>query len=493
MINISEKEFSEHFNNYATIPIYDSVVLDSETPITILYKFINEKNFVFLESISDHILDDRYSYLAFNPYKYISFSPNSVSINNETFPCDNMYDFIQEIHNTYAVPNDAPFPSFTSGLLGNISYEAMKYLEDVPIPEKRTLNTPIAQFIMPRTLIVFDRFYNEIKIINTVFKEEYTTYSPTIYKNTLVEIQKIKAQLLAPLRDPVEPLRPMLDPYQPIPFEANYDDATFMKNIEKAKNYIKAGDIFQIQISRRASMPFKGDPIMLYRHLRNYNPSPYLYYLKFDNEHLIGASPELLVDVESRKMIIRPIAGTRKRYSKEKIEKEIIHELLNDEKEKAEHIMLVDLARNDISRACKNGTVVVDELMNIEKYTHVIHMVSNVIGELNDNCTSIDALKFGFPAGTVTGAPKIRAMEIISELEPDQREFYSGGVLFLDMKSNLKTALCIRSLLVKNDKVHTQAAAGIVADSQPKMECKEVMNKMRACLTAMAQYSGEPQ
>lgn len=490
MINISEKEFSSLFEKYATIPVYDSIVLDSETPITILYKFINEKTFVFLESISDHIADDRYSYLAFNPYKHIVFSQDEMKINNNVFPCTNMYEELQKIHNHYAIPEDAPFPSFTSGIIGNVSYEAMQWLEKVPMAPKRALNTPLAQFILPRTLIVFDRFYNEIKIISTIFKEEHTQYSTSIYENAIRDIQHVKEQLLTPLSTPIEPLKPMLDPYHPITFDSNYDEDTFIKNISIAKEYIKAGDIFQIQISRRASMPFNGNPIMLYRHLRNYNPSPYLYYLKFNEEHLIGASPELLVDVDSRKMIIRPIAGTRKRYSKDRTEKEIIQELLNDEKEKAEHIMLVDLARNDISRACKNGTVIVNDLMFIEKYTHVIHMVSDVVGELNDNCTAIDALKFGFPAGTVTGAPKIRAMEIISELEQDQREFYSGGVLFLDMKSNLKTALCIRSLVVKDNRVHTQAAAGIVADSQPEMECKEVMNKMRACLTAMAQYSG---
>jgi anthranilate synthase component I len=489
-LNINKQEFSAFLDKYSTVPVFESFILDTETPITLLYKFLTEKDFIFLESISEHTLEDRFSYFAFNPYKSISCTDTSFKINDEVFTEVNLYDFLQSIHDKYVLPKDCPFPSFSSGLIGSISYEGVQHLETVAVPNKRALNTPLAQFMIPRNLIVFDRVFNEIKIIHNSFREEVGKSVDEIYKEAIGTIQDIKTRLLAPLSAPIEHLKDALDPYESIQFKSNIDEETFKQNIKKAQEYIKSGDIFQIQVSRRAKMPFKGEPIMLYRHLRNYNPSPYLYYLKFDDSHFIGASPELLVDVEDRKMIIRPIAGTRKRYSKRKNEKEIIHELLNDEKEKAEHIMLVDLARNDVARACKMGTVKVNELMYIEKYTHVIHMVSDVVGELRSECTAIDALKYGFPAGTVTGAPKIRAMEIITELETEQREFYSGGVLFLDFKDNLKTALCIRTLLVKDGEVHTQAAAGIVADSTAEMECKEIMNKMRACLTAMVQYSG---
>ena len=210
--------------------------------------------------------------------------------------------------------------------------------------------------------------------------------------------------------------------------------------------------------------------------------------MKFDDYALVGASPEILVNVDNDKMIIRPLAGTRKRYSKEKTEPETCEELVNNEKEIAEHIMLVDLARNDIGRACELGSVAVTELMNTEKYTHVIHMVSEVEGTLRKECTSVDALKYGYPAGTVTGTPKIRAMEIISELEEEQREFYSGGVVFLDFTGDLKSALAIRSIAVKDGVAYTQAAAGIVADSLPEDEFKETKNKMRSCLSAMHQF-----
>jgi len=489
MINLNEKEFSEYIDRYPTVPIFSSFLLDTQTPITILYKFLNEPSFVFLESISEDAQNDRYSYLAFNPYKTISVEANKLIINGESYENKSLYNALQELQNQYILPKNSPFPSFMNGLIGNITYEGVQDLEDVDMPESRALETPLAQFIIPRNLIVFDRVFNEVKIICNVFAEEHGTYTPEIYNQALETIAQLKTKILDPLKKPIEPLLPALDPYEEIKFDSNIDDETFKKNIGIAKEYINAGDIFQIQVSRRASMDFSGDPIMLYRHLRNYNPSPYLYYLKFDETHLIGASPELLVDVEEREMIISPIAGTRKRYSKDKSEKEIIHELTHDEKEIAEHVMLVDLARNDIGRACKKGSVKVNELMYIEKYTHVIHMVSDVSGTLEDNQTAIDALKFGFPAGTVTGAPKIRAMEIITELETEQREFYSGGIIFLDFNDNLKTALAIRTLLVKDGKVFTQAAAGVVADSTPENESKEIMNKMRACLTAMKQYS----
>lgn len=489
MLNLDT--YSSLLSTQPIVSLSKTIVLDAETPVTVLYRFLNDGDFVFLEGISEQVKHDRFSYLGLNPYLTITCNDKDFELKYDNGSVENhsgnVYDFLEELLSKYKLDvSDHNIP-FQSGVLGNICYEYFTHLEDVELPGKRTIGLPWAKFIVPRTMLVFDNLYNRLTIVENTFSESVTD-KELAYDQAQSRLESTLKKILKPLSQEILPLPNDIDPYDEIDHSINVTPEKFEASISTCKDYISAGDIFQIQVSRRASIPYQNDPILLYRYLRNYNPSPLLFYLKFDDYALVGASPEILVNVDNDKMIIRPLAGTRKRYSKEKTEPETCEELVNNEKEIAEHIMLVDLARNDIGRACELGSVAVTELMNTEKYTHVIHMVSEVEGTLRKECTSVDALKYGYPAGTVTGTPKIRAMEIISELEEEQREFYSGGVVFLDFTGDLKSALAIRSIAVKDGVAYTQAAAGIVADSLPEDEFKETKNKMRSCLSAMHQF-----
>ena len=466
------------------------MVMDYFTPISVIAGFLSEPAFVFLESISENHKHDRFSYFGFDPFLTIEGHHNGVfliySDGRREEREQTIYDCLNELTDHYAL-TDNPDSLFSSGIMGTLSYECAQFCESVQVPEKRSLSTPIASFIIPRKLLIFDNLFNTLTLVCNVFQDDAIGQTQEArYETAVSELNALETRVAAKVE--IQPLGDLVDPFEPICSTCSTGKADFLEKIERAKTYIREGDIFQVQISRRVSIEVDADPFMLYRYLRYQNPSPFLFYIKLNDMHLLGASPELLVDVEDRTMTIRPIAGTRKRFSKHRSESEIIDELINDEKEKAEHVMLVDLARHDIGRSCEYGSVRVEELMIIEKYSHVIHMVSDVKGHLRDNYSAIDALKFGFPAGTVSGAPKIRAMEIITELEDCQREFYSGGVIFADFRGNLKSTLTIRALLVKDSVAYTQAAAGVVADSIPEMEYKETENKMRACLSAMHKF-----
>ncbi|MEO2066246.1 MAG: anthranilate synthase component I family protein, partial [Desulfurobacteriaceae bacterium] len=268
-------------------------------------------------------------------------------------------------------------------------------------------------------------------------------------------------------------------------WEVNFSDKEFMEAVEKAKEYIRAGDIIQVVLSRRFEKPFYAEPLTLYRAIRHVNPSPYMYYLDYGDFQIVGASPEVLVRVENGKIETRPIAGTRRRGRTPEEDLALEKELLADEKERAEHIMLVDLARNDVGRVARVGTVKVNELMVIERYSHVMHIVSNVMGELCEDKDAFDVLKACFPAGTVSGAPKVRAMEIIDEMEPSERGVYAGAVGYFSFDGNMDTAIAIRTAIVRRNKVYVQAGAGIVADSLPELEAKETLNKARALFKAV--------
>jgi len=485
-------DFCRLANSYNTIPITQELVFDAHTPLTVFNQFKDEPSFVFLEGVSIHQRYGRYSYLALDPHKSICCYQDAYDViqgdDTERFS-GTVYDALEHELSLISYPEESP--AFYSGIIGNLSYECLHHLDHIQAPQQRDLKTPYAAFMIPKTLLVFDTLYHKLSIVKVVFLDQSVMYSEAdlkrLYDDAFNDIHALKKKCSA--LSPVEPVFLFNDVqnYDEISYDCNVSKDDFLKGVSRCKEYIVEGDIFQVQLSRRARMPYQKDPFLLYRYLRNFNPSPLLFYIKLANYSLVGASPEILVNVADNDMTIRPIAGTRKRYSRSRSEEAIVEELLTDEKEKAEHIMLVDLARNDVGRACELDSVAVNELMIIEKYAHVIHMVSDVSGRLRQDASVVDALKYGFPAGTVTGAPKIRAMEIIAELEQEQREFYSGGVVFFDFKKNLKTALTIRSICVADDMAYTQAAAGIVADSIEEMEFKESENKMRSCLSAMSQ------
>lgn len=489
---MDKNQFLAQFKDYSVFPICEELVFDMDTAINTFYKFLDRDDVIFLEGISSSEQHGRYSYLALDAYLKLICHEKHYLINKghteEKFD-GTVFDALTNLLEKYSMPINTP--DYITGVYGTISYEVAAHSEAIDLPKKRSLNTPFAEFMIPKITLVFDKHYHRMTLCYTIFKDDIDDKNSTpdqAYDEAIRQLDQLKDIIKKAVQ--IEPafLSNEVDHYQEINATFNREKDRFYADVERCKKYIYDGDIFQIQISRRASVPYSGNPFHLYRYLRNFNPSPLMFYLKNKDNTLIGASPEILVNVADNKMIIRPIAGTRKRYSKDRTEAEIIEELTSDPKEKAEHIMLVDLARNDIGRACDLASVEVTDLMIVEKYTHVMHMVSEVQGRLKKDMTAVDALKYGFPAGTVTGAPKIRAMEIIAELEDEQREFYSGGIVFFDFKGNLKTALTIRSILVKDNMAYTQAAAGVVADSVPEDEFKETNNKMRSCLSAMTQF-----
>jgi anthranilate synthase component 1 len=481
----NQERFQSLSQTYNVISIQKKVLLDTETPISIYRRFEHYDEIFLLESSPGH---DRYSYIGFDNYKTITCHDSHVEIstgvdNEVSRESGNVFEILERLNKRYQSPPD-DINKYTNGIVGFLTYECVQYIEKIQFPPKRTLELPMAKFILPRNIIVLDHLDHSITVVRNVFLEEGDAGSELVYDKECSALLEVMDKLLQPLAT-VESLE-FADDDQMAELTTNITRDVYLHNSSTCKEYICDGDIFQIQLSRRISTAYTGSTFDLYRYLRHINPSPFMFFIKFKEECLVGASPELLVKVEDHKMYLRPIAGTRKRNSSDRPESEIIHELKNDPKEKAEHIMLVDLARNEVARVCKAGSVRVTELMGIEKYSHVIHMVSYVEGEMQDQYDSLDALKSSFPAGTVTGAPKIRAMEIISELETEQREFYAGGILFMDFQGNLKSSITIRSMLVKDGKIHTQAAAGTVYDSIPEMEYLETENKMKACLTTMS-------
>lgn len=474
------------------------LILDFETTVNIVSKFFEKKPLFFCESAKD----DRYhmSYLAFDPFMHIQMNePNVIHVQkyllgilHSDIKQANIYHFLDEMLKKYGLPTTDEF-KFQSGILGYLSYECVQFLERIEFPEKREIASPLAELIIPKTLIRINNNTKVVQINRMIYFDEWANQPclESLYDLENSALLGIVDALLTPSTRVWKPLSLKSDRRQYaqddnelVGFTFSMDEDVFKKAVLTCKDYIEQGHIFQIQVSRRTAMALSVEPIDIYRFLRYTNPSPFMFFVRLKDSYLVGSSPEILVGVDSGIVTIRPLAGTRKRYSKTQTEEEIINELLSDEKERAEHVMLVDLARHDLGRCCLAGSVEVNELMGIEKYRHVIHIVSDVSGTLKPSMTAMDAFKYGFPAGTVTGTPKVRAMEIISELEPVQREFYSGGIVFFDFSNNLTSTLIIRSMMIKDAKVYTQAAGGIVADSDPDLELIETKNKMRSSIQA---------
>ncbi|UJF34230.1 anthranilate synthase component I family protein [Paenibacillus hexagrammi] len=484
------QEFINCAQRATVVPLSEKLILDGETPISLIYRFLDKPDLFMLEGIIGSQKHDRFSYLGFDSYMTVVCYEDHVEIQYDNgekeIRTGNLFDILQQLKKRYQAVTDST-EKYQNGLIGFLTYECVQFVENVSFPQSRELETPLARFVAPRNLVVIDNLDRSVSVIRNVFIEETKQGSlEETYHREQMKLQQLVQEVLAPLEEHVPLLTKQAVGPEPHETVSNTSREEFIRNALACKEYISSGDIFQVQISRRNRMLLQAEPIEIYRQLRHLNPSPFMFFIKFDGCFLIGASPELLVKVENGLVYHRPIAGTRKRHSATRTEAEIVQELLQDEKEIAEHVMLVDLARNDMGRVCKPGTIHVDELMGTEFYSHVIHMVSNVQGRLQEGQDAIDALRTSFPAGTVTGAPKIRAMEIITEMEKVQREFYSGGILFLDFQGNLKCALTIRTIFVKDDYCYTQAAAGMVADSVPEHEYAETENKMKACLQAMS-------
>ena len=469
-------------DGWGTVPVYKRILADLLTPVAAWVHLSKKADYAFLlESVEKGNQFSRYSYVGINPQKILMHKDGQtiVTENGESIIVDMPFlDLLRETQSKYNMVKLPGIPSFTGGLVGYLGYETIAWVEDIPTHDKSQLDVPDSVFMLFEDMIAFDHLKGSALVISNV----------KVNPDQDLEKQFDKAHLRV---DAIgESLHSDVDYQTPVRVEqskvsSNFDQNSFESAVLKAKAHIVDGDIFQLVLSQRFERKTSVEPTTLYRALRTINPSPYMFHLKIKDFDIIGASPELLVKVEDGTVEIRPIAGTRQRGETEAEDKALAHDLINDEKECAEHLMLLDLGRNDVGRVSEYGSVTITENMVIENYSHVMHIVSDVKGTLAKDKDPFDALMSGFPAGTVTGAPKIRAMEIIHELEPDRRDIYSGTVGFFDFTGNVNTCITIRTMIMKNGTVHFQSGAGIVHDSDPTKEFEETVNKAKAIMAAI--------
>jgi len=469
------------------IPVYKEIPADTETPVSAFLKLSQGKEGRYaylLESVEGGEKWGRYSFLGNNPDWAIKYEENKLKLikNNKIKIISNTdpFDFLRKLLAQYQPVAVPELPRFYGGVVGFIGYDMVRFFEKIPGPKPDKLKIPDLFFFFTDTLVIFDNLNHTIKVLSNVFlKDKKNLYFQYQHANKKIE------RILTQLRKPTPSANLISTGRENLRIVSNFTRKEFEKIVRISKGYIRAGDIIQVQISQCLQTKTKVKPFDIYRALRIINPSPYMYYLKFDNFSLAGTSPEILVRLENKKVEIRPIAGTIRRGKNVQEDLRLEKKLLADPKEQAEHIMLVDLARNDLGRVSKFGSVSVPELLVIERYSHVMHIVSDVVGELRDKLDQFDVLRATFPAGTVTGSPKIRAMEIIEELEKDKRGPYAGAVGYFSFQGNMDMAITIRTILLKDSYAYMQAAAGIVADSKPRKEYQETLNKTKALVKAV--------
>jgi anthranilate synthase component 1 len=462
----------KELNKYGNmVPVYREIKADMETPVSAYLKIARGNYSFLLESVEGGERLARYSFIGTEPSKVISTrSDNAVD----------PLTLVEKEFDRFTPVQIEGLPRFHGGMVGYLSYEVVRYFEELPSPDKDVLGLPESVMMLADTLLVFDHLTHRIKVVSHAHLDGDIEAA---YNAAVKRIDELVDRLNEPV--PVQPTPPasVID----AKVYSNMTKAEYESNVEKAKKYIYEGDIIQVVPSQRLLRKTDAGPFAIYRALRSINPSPYMYHLHLGDFHIVGTSPELLVRVEDGIVSNHPIAGTRPRSPDTTRDKALEKDLINDEKERAEHLMLVDLARNDVGRISVPGTVEVTQFMDIERYSHVMHLVSHVQGKLNDGYTQFDAMRACFPAGTVSGAPKIRAMEIIAELEPDKRGPYAGAVGYFDFSGNIDTAIAIRTIVIKDGTAYVQAGGGIVADSVPDTEYQESLNKSQALLAAIEQ------
>jgi anthranilate synthase component 1 len=476
------------------IPVYRELLADLETPVSAFMKIDKSKYSYLLESVEGGEKIARYSFLGNDPSLVLRSKGTELEILqkkgqgfNSSKICspEGPLDKIKQIIKQYKFVTVEGLPRFCGGLVGYMSYDCVRFFEKIPDANRDDLKLYDCVFVLTDTILIFDHVSHKIKIVSNVHIDNPKDAGNSkklnqIYKQALKQIDDLAAKLQSPLKKS-KPAK-TLNSFE---VSSNRTKNDFKKAVNKAKEYIKAGDIIQTVLSQRFSIRINVPSFDIYRSLRIVNPSPYMYYLKLDVLKLIGSSPEIMVRCENNIAEVRPIAGTRKRGRNADEDTKLAQDLLSDPKEIAEHIMLVDLGRNDLGRVCKFGTVKVDEFMAIEKYSHVMHIVSDVQGTLKKGKDDFDVLASTFPAGTVSGAPKIRAMEIIDELENVKRGPYAGCIGYFSFSGNLDTCITIRTIVLKKNIAYVQAGAGIVADSVPEKEYQETVNKARALIKSI--------
>jgi anthranilate synthase component 1 len=464
------------------IPVSREILADMETPLSVYRKLADCSYSYLFESVEGGEKWARYSLIGLKARKIIKIIENQIEILQdgevlESIISDDPLSYIDELQKSFNLEEDPNLPKFNGGLVGYFAYDCVRYIEkrlasSVP-PD--TIGTPDALFMVSEEVAVFDNLKNKLHLIILVNSDEEKIEAEN-------RLDDLESKLQSPLS-----FESFITPEKSITesdFISGFGETDFKKSVEKAKKYIEDGDIMQVVCSQRMSLPFTADPIALYRSIRQLNPSPYMYYLNLDEFYIVGSSPEILARLEDDKVTVRPIAGTRRRGKDDEDDVAMEKDMVNDPKEIAEHLMLIDLGRNDVGRIAEPGSVVVTEQFGVEKYSHVMHMVSNVEAEIRKDFSAIDVFKATFPAGTVSGAPKIRAMEIIDEFEPVKRGIYGGAIGYLSWQGNMDMAIAIRTAVIKDDVLYIQAGGGWVADSIPDLEWKESLNKGRAIFKA---------
>jgi anthranilate synthase component 1 len=474
-------------NDYNVIPITMEVYADMETPISLFKRFEDSEFCFLLESVEGGEKWARYSFIGRNPFLVVKSADNKTYIEDRNGTVNieegNPVVILKNLLGKYKGAHIPNLPRFNGGAVGFFGYDLIRYYEHLPAMPRDDLEIPESHFMFTDEVVVFDHLKQKIHIIVNLHVNGNLERS---YNSVVERIKAIYREILSSRWKIADNFKPDFESGKnEILFESNMTKEKFCENVVKARQYIKDGDIFQVVLSQRLCAKTNQDPFNVYRVLRVINPSPYMYYLKFKNYRIVGASPEMLVRVEDGVVETCPIAGTRKRGQTVEADELLEKELLKDRKELAEHTMLVDLGRNDIGKVSKYGSVVVKNPMHIEKYSHVMHIVTNVLGELRSDKTPFDALMSVLPAGTVSGAPKVRAMQIIDELESVKRGPYAGAIGYLSFNGNLDSCITIRTMIFKNGMAYIQAGAGIVADSVPEREYEETINKAKALLKSL--------
>jgi anthranilate synthase component 1 len=482
----SASDFLELARRGNLVPVFREILADTETPVSAFLKVARGAYAFLLESVQGGEKWARYSFLGSEPAAIFTSRGPTVTLTeaggaSRSWTAADPLEALKEELAGYRPVLMPELPRFSGGAVGYVAYDAVRFFERLPATLPDDLGLPELAFVFPATLLVFDNVAQSIKVVVNVDLRDPATDPRAAYDRAVATIDEMVGRLAAPLRLPER--RPPAGDAPPV--RSNLSDAEYGAMVERAKEYIRAGDVIQVVLAQRFETPLRAAPFDVYRALRTVDPSPYMFYLRLGAQTLVGASPEVMVRVEGGEVTVRPIAGTSPRGTDEVEDRELERTLLADPKEVAEHVMLLDLGRNDVGRVAAIGSIEVTERMVIERYSHVMHIVSNVRGRLAEGRDCFDAFRATFPAGTLSGAPKIRAMEIIEELEPVRRGVYGGAVGYFGFSGTMDTCITIRTMLIKDGTVYLQAGAGIVADSDPEREQAECVNKARGMLQAL--------
>ena len=483
-LSTSLKNFKKIHRKKYNQSIYYSESCKDYNFIENLYKFILvQKNSFIFESVEKGKIRGRYTIIGFNPDKIYNINKNKVvidSFNNKKIIKTNTLQYLNDLIKNFKVKSSNKLPRMSSMLVGYFSYDIIRLIERIPDKCKKDISIPDIRLMRPKNLIIYDNLKKKIFFIQNVFKDEIIENYELKY--SLISKSFKEFQNFGKIKLPEHFHKNLKSSV----IKSNITKKKFKNNVLKAKKYIKKGDIFQVVLSQRFESKIEKPPLEIYNSLRILNPSPFMFYFNYDDFQILGSSPEILVRLLNGQVTIRPIAGTRSRGKNKKEDQRLVNELLNDPKELAEHLMLLDLGRNDVGKVSKSNSVKVTEKFKVEKYSHVMHIVSNVIGKQKKNLSIFNTFLSGFPAGTVSGAPKIRAMEIIDELESSKRKLYAGGIGYFTSKQDFDTCIALRTALIKDRKIYVQSGAGIVADSNPNNEYNETVNKAKALLKAIS-------